>query len=80
MAADSRISTPPVAQFATDFHDALERVRMGAKSLRRQGMPGDICLLMVCVLPHWYSGDLSEVSKRRNQKKRSLMSVFQRQL
>lgn len=78
--ANSRISTPPVARFATNFPDVLERVRMGAKSLRRQEMPEDICLLIFCVLPHWHSGDLSEVSKRRNKKKkRSLMSVFQRQ-
>lgn len=34
MAATSRISTPPVAQFATDFPDVLERVRMGAKALQ----------------------------------------------
>lgn len=80
MAATSRISTPPVAQFATDFPDVLERVRMGAKALRRQEMPEDICLLIFCVLPHWHSGDLSEVSKLRNKKKRSLMSVFRRQL
>lgn len=75
MAANSRISTPPVAQFATDFPDMLERVGTGAKALRRQEMPEDICLLIFCVLPHWHSGDLSEVSKRRNKKKRSLVSV-----
>lgn len=69
MPANARSSTPPVARFATDFPDALERVGMGAKALRRQEMPEDICLLIFRVLPHWHSGDLSEVSKRRNKKK-----------
>lgn len=66
MAANSRISTP---QFATELPDVLERVRMGAKSLRRQEMPEDICLLIFCVHPHWHSGDFSEVSKQRNKKR-----------
>lgn len=70
----------PAAEFCHRFPDVLERVRTEAKAVCGREMPEDICLLILCALPRWRSGDLSEVSARRNKTRRSPMSAFQTRL
>lgn len=72
LAADSKISTPPVAVFVTDSPTCLRGFRSGSQSPPQTGCARG-CLSLDIVrtrLPRRHSGDLSEVSVRSNEKKK----------
>lgn len=77
LAADSKISTPPVAEFVTDSLTCLRGFRNGSQSPPQTGSArGCLSLDILCTrLPRWHSGDLSEVSVRSNEKKKSFCSL-----